>query len=106
MISQAEKPNESAAPALPCPTLLTEAEAAARLRLTVVQLKRLRLTGRIPYIPGRPPRLDEADLAPFIAREKVTRTKPEKPVPNDAEIIALARARIIKNATRRRERGL
>ncbi len=37
---------------------------------SVRKLKGLRLTGRLPYIPGRPPMIDEADLEAYLTRVK------------------------------------
>ena len=50
--------------------LLTETEVVERLRCSQSKVKRLRLSGRLPYIPGRPLLIDEADLEGFIAAEK------------------------------------
>ena len=49
---------------------LTEPEVADRLRCSVSKVKRLRLSGRLPFINGRPVLIDEADLLSFIASEK------------------------------------
>ena len=51
--------------------LLTEAEVAERLRRSKQTVRRLRLGGKLPYLPGRPPRIDEADLIAFIEAEKL-----------------------------------
>lgn len=48
------------------PKLLTESEAAALCRRSRSWLKAKRLTGQLPYIPGRPPMILESDLEPFI----------------------------------------
>lgn len=37
---------------------------------SVRKLKGLRLTGKLPYIPGRPPMIDEADLEAYLTRAK------------------------------------
>jgi hypothetical protein len=50
--------------------LLTEAEVAERLRCAKSKVKRLRVTGALTYIPGRPPLIDEQDLIAFISKSK------------------------------------
>jgi hypothetical protein len=49
---------------------LTEKEVAERMRWTLSKVKRLRLTGKLPYVPGRPPMIDEADLEAYLAFAK------------------------------------
>ncbi|MDP1731133.1 MAG: helix-turn-helix domain-containing protein [Devosia sp.] len=56
------------------PRLLTEEEAAKILRRSTGAVKRLRLSGALAYIPGRPPMIDEADLEEYITRAKVRGT--------------------------------
>lgn len=51
--------------------LLTESEAADLLRCSREKIKRLRLSGQIRYIPGRPILIDEEDLKAFIETQKV-----------------------------------
>ncbi|WP_264820482.1 helix-turn-helix domain-containing protein [Mangrovibrevibacter kandeliae] len=41
---------------------LTEQEVAARLGCSTSKIKRWRRAGALPYIPGRPVLIDEADL--------------------------------------------
>lgn len=48
--------------------LITQAEAAVRLRMTEEAVKRLRLTGRLPYYPGRPVLLAEQDVEAYLAK--------------------------------------
>ncbi|WEZ82193.1 helix-turn-helix domain-containing protein [Rhizobium sp. 32-5/1] len=47
--------------------LLTQAEAAKRMGVSVEKLKRLRGQGMISYIPGRPVLFDEKDVDEFAA---------------------------------------
>jgi len=49
---------------------LTETEVAERLRCSNAKVKRLRLSGRLPFIKGRPVLIDEVDLLTFIASMK------------------------------------
>lgn len=49
--------------------LLTEAEVAERLGCSRTTVKRLRLSGRLTYLPGRPVLVDEADLAAYLDSE-------------------------------------
>lgn len=48
--------------------LLTEAEAAAVLRCSRSKVKRLRLTGALAYVPGRPVTIEEEALAAYVER--------------------------------------
>lgn len=45
---------------------LTEPEVAERLRCSTSKMKRLRLSGRLAFIPGRPVLIAESDLAAYI----------------------------------------
>lgn len=56
--------------------LLTEAEAAERLRCSTSKIKRIRQAGLLTYIPGRPLLIDEADLIDCIHRLKTTLKRP------------------------------
>ncbi|WP_244541315.1 helix-turn-helix domain-containing protein [Rhizobium tibeticum] len=49
---------------------MTEPEVAAILRCSREKIKRLRLAGKLAYLPGRPVLIDEADLASYIEAEK------------------------------------
>lgn len=53
---------------MPNHVLLTEAEAAERLRVTAKAVKRWRLDGLISYLPGRPIYILERALTEFIDR--------------------------------------
>lgn len=53
---------------------LTEAEVAERLRCSTSKIKRLRLAGKLPYLPGRPVLITEDDLDAFISSHKRGRT--------------------------------
>jgi excisionase family DNA binding protein len=46
--------------------LLTEIEAAQILRCSTSKIKRLRLSGRLAYIAGRPVLISETDLDAFV----------------------------------------
>jgi hypothetical protein len=64
--------------------LMLEAEVAAVLRCDRQKVKRLRLSGKLPYLPGRPVLIDEADLAAFISgckRRGVVDDRPDTEVP-------------------------
>ena len=45
---------------------LTEPETAERLRCSTSKIKRLRLSGALPYVPGRPVLIDENDLNAYL----------------------------------------
>lgn len=66
-------------------TLLTEPEVAERLRCSVSKVKRLRLGGRLTYIPGRPVLVAEADLDDYVDREK--RRLAEKSAPKGRAVL-------------------
>lgn len=46
--------------------LLTEMEVAETLRCSPSKVKRLRLSGKLAYIPGRPPLVREEDLNEYL----------------------------------------
>lgn len=73
--------------------LLTEEEAAKILRRSTGTIKRLRLSGALAYIPGRPPMIDEVDLEEYISRSKVLATGPSWQAPSPE-----ARDRIVEDA--------
>ena len=54
----------------------TEPEVAEILRCSTSKVKRLRLGGRLSYLPGRPLLISEADLNAFIAAETRAATPP------------------------------
>ncbi|MGH6860040.1 MAG: helix-turn-helix domain-containing protein [Phyllobacterium sp.] len=47
--------------------MLTQDEAARRLGVSQSTIKRLRLDGKLTYIPGRPVLIDQADLDAYTA---------------------------------------
>lgn len=57
---------------------LLQTEAAEILCCSLQQVKRLRLSGRLPYIPGRPVLLDKADLVAFLEEERLARERKEE----------------------------
>ncbi|MBI2240258.1 MAG: helix-turn-helix domain-containing protein [Magnetospirillum gryphiswaldense] len=59
--------------------LLTEAEVAKKLRCSRSKVKRLRLSGRLPYVPGRPVLVDEADLTDYLEKLKCRSPNSSKP---------------------------
>lgn len=48
--------------------LITQAEAAERLNVSERAVMRMRLTGRLPYYPGRPVLLAEQDVEAYLAK--------------------------------------
>lgn len=71
--------------------LLTEPEAAERLRCSTSKIKRLRLAGKLPYIAGRPVLIEEVDLDGYLESAK-RRAKPG-PAPNPSGTRGAADAR-------------
>ncbi|QPC90012.1 helix-turn-helix domain-containing protein [Mesorhizobium sp. INR15] len=51
--------------------LLTQNEVAERLRCSVAKVKRLRMTGLLAYLPGRPVMIEEADFEKYKENLKV-----------------------------------
>jgi hypothetical protein len=49
---------------------LTEQEAATALRRSKSAIKRLRLSGQLPYLPGKPVLIEAADLEAYVQRMK------------------------------------
>ena len=72
---------------------LTEREVADRLRCSLPKVKRLRLTGKLTYLPGRPPLVEEEDLAAYIALAKRSSEPPPPPTPEEARAKRAADAR-------------
>jgi hypothetical protein len=74
--------------------MLTEPEVAERLRCSTSKIKRLRLSGQLPYLPGRPLLIAEEDLEAFISARKRSATAATPPEgqgeANDARGWALA----------------
>jgi excisionase family DNA binding protein len=63
------------------PVLLLEREAAERLRVSTTTIKRLRLSGQLAYIPGKPVRIEESELTAYIARQRVPATQQPSQAP-------------------------
>ena len=76
--------------------LLLQKEVAERLRCSEVKVKRLRMSGQLAYIPGRPLMVREADLEAYIEGAAIKKQRREKPVEprqkSKAELEAEARA--------------
>jgi excisionase family DNA binding protein len=80
--------------------LITDQEAAEIFRCSTDKIKRLRLSGKLPYIPGRPVKIKEADLLAFI-ETSIKRCAPPEPLtapkPNaDASARAWALQAVLK----------
>ncbi|MFI5411580.1 helix-turn-helix domain-containing protein [Kaistia sp. UC242_56] len=61
--------------------LITEAEVAVILRCSRSKVKRLRLTGQLIYLVGRPVLVDEADLQAYMDEVKSRKAAQEPPKP-------------------------
>jgi hypothetical protein len=70
-------------------TLLTIAEAAIKFERTPRQIRYLCLRGRIPYILGRPPLIDEADLVEHFENKRLAALAKIPPVPGTPEFQGL-----------------
>lgn len=87
----------------PEPIVLLEYEAAARLGCSEATVKRLRLSGRLEHIPGRPVRIPVAALAAFIKQRAAEAAQKQE----DQEKVAQAamRRRADRYWLKRRLRG-
>jgi hypothetical protein len=69
--------------------LLTVAEAAIKFERTPRQIRYLCLRGRVPYILGRPPLIDEADLVDYFESKRLAALAKIPPAPGTPEFKAL-----------------
>lgn len=78
--------------------MLTEPEVAEILRCSTSKVKRLRLSGALAYIPGRPLLIAETDLAEYLERLKQSarQAQPLTPTEKHAADIQNARAWALK----------
>jgi hypothetical protein len=90
------------------PKLLFEWEVAERLRCSTSKVKRLRLSGQLAYIPGRPLLISEADLLAYLERarrKEIEKRGPEPGSPEaEAKMVADARGWAQRKALKRRWR--
>ncbi|OLP60340.1 hypothetical protein BJF93_15395 [Xaviernesmea oryzae] len=56
---------------------LTEPEAAEILQCSSSKIRRLRFSGELAYIPGRPVLIEEADLEAYIEEKRRQRAQKE-----------------------------
>lgn len=81
------------------PVLMTEAEVARFLGKSTETVKRLRVSGELPYLPGRPPMSRKSDVLAYVERN-LKRAKPATPEAprqkTQAEVEADARAWALK----------
>lgn len=73
--------------------LLTETEAAEILKCSATTVKRLRLTGKLTYLEGRPVLIDEVDLQAFIDVEDARKAKKAQPA-DKSRRVTTAEARL------------
>ncbi|MDB5535024.1 MAG: hypothetical protein JWO28_3339 [Hyphomicrobiales bacterium] len=81
--------------------LLTIAEAAIKFERTPRQIWYLCLRGRIPYIPGRPPLIDETDLVEHFENKRLAALAKIPPMPGTSEFAALQERRAKDKMSRR-----
>ncbi|API60585.1 hypothetical protein BSL82_15880 [Tardibacter chloracetimidivorans] len=55
--------------------LLTQADVALVLKVSVKTISRLRQAGELPYIPGKPVLIREADLEKYVERKLTCRAR-------------------------------
>lgn len=72
--------------------LLTETEAATVLKCSTTTVKRLRRSGRLTYVVGRPVLIDEADLQAFIDAEAAKKAKKSQAI-GQAQRVTIEEAR-------------
>lgn len=85
--------------------LLTETEAAELMRCSREKIKRLRLSGQLPYLPGRPVLIDEADLLAMIeaAKAKTAQKSPRKDLARPEEARRWALQTVLLRRDRRKK---
>jgi hypothetical protein len=81
--------------------LLTTTEAAAKFGRTARQIRYLCLRGRVPYILGRPPLIDEADLAEYLENKRLAAMVRIPPAPGTPEFEALQKRKAKEKGARR-----
>lgn len=69
----------------------TEIEVAEMLRCSTSKVKRLRLSGALAYIPGRPVLIAETDLTEYLERLKQN-AKPAPPATPAEEYAAMVQS--------------
>lgn len=77
-------------------TLLLESEVAALLRCSTSAVKRLRLGRKLPFVPGRPVKIDEADVDAYVERMKTQPAQTDTAVIVRSNIIERARTDALK----------
>jgi hypothetical protein len=82
-------------------SLLTIAEAAIKFERTPRQIRYLCLRGRIPYILGRPPLIDETDLADYFESKRLAALAKIPPAPGTPEFEALQKRKAEEKGARR-----
>jgi len=88
--------------AVPKPfVLLTIAEAAIKFQRTPRQIRYLCLRGRVPYIPGRPPLIDETDLVEHFENKRLAALAKIPPMPGTFEFAALQERKAKDKMSRR-----
>jgi hypothetical protein len=84
--------------------LLTIAEAAAKFERTPRNIRYLCLQGRVPYILGQPPLIDEFDLAEHFEVKRMTALAKIPPEPGTPEFQALQERKAKDKMSRRLHR--
>jgi hypothetical protein len=86
--------------------LLTVAEAAAKFERTPTQIKYLCLNGSVPYLPGRPAVIEEADIAEYFQKKHAAERAKIPPAPDTPEFDAhhnrIAKGRAAKRLYRKK----
>jgi hypothetical protein len=81
--------------------LLTTIEAAGKFGRTARQIRYLCLRGRVPYILGRPPLMDESDLAEYLENKRLAALARIPPAPGTPEFEALQKRKAKEKGVRR-----
>lgn len=68
--------------------LLTQEEAARLLRCSISKVERLRRDGALPYIPGRPVKVELADLLAYVEQTRVWSSTKRGPKRRSGDIAA------------------
>ncbi|MGY3364181.1 hypothetical protein ACVWZL_001306 [Bradyrhizobium sp. GM2.4] len=75
--------------------LLTRSEAALAFDRPAATIRNWCLFGKIPYLPGRPATIDEADIVAYLTDRQRTREMRTGPAPGSLEFVQAQRQKVL-----------
>ncbi len=75
--------------------LLTRAEAARLFRRSPLTIKNWCMFGKVPFLPGKPARVDEKDISDFILSKQYRTDARSQPEPGSPEFLLKERADVV-----------